>query len=229
MARYTRTHTHADTDKLPGIVSTDLGQYVFGQAKKQATPAARWLWASFRASALTAFFICLMNSIIYLPWVISLASLPVSLPTSSFPPYYSLSSDLILRARVYLIWYGSRQAVRQAGRKKTAKSAFLINSVQITWRSPRARECGRGRSKNKNGNLINIKAYIIGNWSQIKSVRQHTASLPAASIAATDMVPSAKLINTLHTHTHTRLHGLLYLYKNTIELKKWQCKLWTTN
>lgn len=43
MARYTRTHTHADTDKLPGIVSTDLGQYVFGQAKEQATPAARWL------------------------------------------------------------------------------------------------------------------------------------------------------------------------------------------
>lgn len=97
---------------------------------------------------------------------------------------------------------------RQTDRKKTAKSAFLINSVQITWRSPKARECGRGRSKNKNGNLINVKAYIIGNWSQIKSVRQHTASLPAASIAATDMVPSAKLINTLHAHTHT--HTLCY-------------------
>lgn len=41
--RHTWLDTHADTDKLPGIVSTDLGQYVFGQAKEQATPAARWL------------------------------------------------------------------------------------------------------------------------------------------------------------------------------------------
>lgn len=56
-----------------------------------------------------------------------------------------------------------------AGRKKTAKSAFLINSVQITWHSPWQSEAkewkgGRGATgENKNGNLINVKAYIIGN------------------------------------------------------------------
>lgn len=67
-----RTHTytrkHAYIDRLPGIVSTDLGQFMRSARLENSlalpVPCAR---------TLTAFFIYLMNSIIYLPWVISLA------------------------------------------------------------------------------------------------------------------------------------------------------------